>query len=161
MLLGYGKSWLVDKDRKWLGANHQPALLDLFPLSLLPCSLIAQLVMNLPAIQENLPTLIRLSGPPSLGNGLTQITRALYIAKANQQFSILILPMSRFWHGWSCRPSWNTSLCLAQAEIFLGNVPPPSHYCSPVYPERSKYDNRTPSTYQSPAAGCAQSHGKW
>ena len=54
MLLGYGKSWLVDKDRKWLGANHQPALLDLFPLSLLPCSLIAQLVMNLPAIQENL-----------------------------------------------------------------------------------------------------------
>ena len=52
MLLGYGKSWLVDKDRKWLGANHQPALLDPFPVSLLPCSLIAQLVKNLPATQE-------------------------------------------------------------------------------------------------------------
>ena len=54
MLLGYGKSWLIDKDRKWLGACYQPALLDLFPLSLLSCSLIAQLVMNPPAIQENL-----------------------------------------------------------------------------------------------------------
>ena len=54
MLLGYGKSWLIDKDRKWLGASYQPALLDLFPLSLLSCSLIAQLVMNPPAIQENL-----------------------------------------------------------------------------------------------------------
>ena len=54
MLLGYGKSWLIDKDRKWLGACYQPALLDLFPLSLLSCSLIAQLVMNPPAIQETL-----------------------------------------------------------------------------------------------------------
>ena len=101
------------------------------------------------------------SGPPSLANGLTQITKDLCIAKANQQFSVLILPMSRFWHGWSRHPSWNISLCLAQAEIFLGNLPTPSHYCSPGNPERSMCDNQSPYTYQSPAAGCAQSHGKW